>query len=397
MGGGPATIDIWDLKPGQTTGGEFRPIATSAQGVQISEHMPRTAEQMRHLAIVRSLTTTEGDHARGTSLMHSGYTPNPAIAFPSIGSVVSLEAPKLQGYQEVSLPAYISIGGGRGAEGPGFLGMNYSPFTVQNPGTPPENIRPPSGLGSGELEQMERIRRRQRLFYDLEDSFMQSRAPSRTWTLGQGPQSQEFADASKAHGDIYKKGFSLVASKEGKVFDLKSEPARLQESYGNNNFGRAALLARRLVEAGVSAVELNLGGWDTHNQTFNAHSTRLQPTLDRAMGSLVKDLVDRGMWRNTVVLWMGEFGRTPRINQNNGRDHWARCWSVVVGGGAIRGGQAYGTTDAKGENVATNPVRVADLFATVYRGLGIDPATQQRDGLGRPLAIAEGKPLAALV
>src|SRR4051794_36011039 len=165
MGGGPATIDIWDLKPGRPTGGEFRPINTSAQGVQISEHMPRTAEQFRHLVAIRSLTTTEGDHMRGTTLMHTGYTPNPAIAFPSIGSVVSLEAPKLRGYQDISLPNYISIQGGRGAEGPGFLGMNYAPFTVQNPGTPPENIRPPSGLGNGEVEQEERIRRRQRLFY----------------------------------------------------------------------------------------------------------------------------------------------------------------------------------------------------------------------------------------
>jgi hypothetical protein len=359
--------------------------------------MPRTAEQFRNLVAIRSLTTTEGDHNRGTSLMHSAYTPNPAIAFPSIGSVVSLEAPKLQGYQDISLPTYISVGGGRGAEGPGFLGMNFAPFTVQNPGTPPENIRPPSGVGNGELEQSERIRRRQRLFYDLEDQFMQSRVPH--LDINNPKERSRFADASKAHADIYKKGFSLVASKDGNVFDLKGEPARLQEDYGNNGFGRSALLARRLVESGVSAVEINLGGWDTHNQTFNAHSTRLQPTLDRAMGTLVRDLVQRGMWQNTVVLWMGEFGRTPRINQNNGRDHWARCWSVVVGGGAIRGGQAYGTTDANGESVASNPVTVQQLFATVYRGLGIDPATQIRDPIGRPFGISGlngGQPIAAL-
>ncbi len=384
MGGGPATIDIWDLKPGRNTGGEFRPINTTAQGVQISEHMPRTAEQFRNLVAIRSLTTTEGDHNRGTQLMHTAYTPNPAIAFPSIGAVVSLEGPKLRGYQDISLPTYITIQGGRGAEGPGFLGMNYAPFTVQNPGTPPENIRPPSGLGAGETEQMERIRRRQRLFYDLEDGFMDGRVPH----LQDPKDRAKFADPSKAHADIYKKGFSLVASREGKVFDLNAEPARLKEEYGNNNFGRAALLARRLVESGVSAVELSLGGWDTHNQTFNAHSTRLQPTLDRAMGTLVRDLVDRGMWQNTVVLWMGEFGRTPRINQNNGRDHWARCWSVVIGGGALRGGQAYGSTDADGMAVATNPVRVQDLFATVYRALGIDPSTQVRDPIGRPFNIS---------
>jgi hypothetical protein len=403
MGGGPATIDIWDLKPGRPTGGEFREINTTAQGVRISEHMPRVAQQMRHLAIIRSLTTTEGDHNRGTTLMHTSHTPNPAIAFPSLGSVAALEIPKLPGYQDISLPAYISVGGGRGAEGPGFLGMNYAPFTVQNAGTPPENIRAPAGLGNTELEQMERIRRRQRLFYDLEDQFMTGRAPH----LQTEKERARFADASKAHGDIYRKGFSLVASKEGKVFDLKGEPARLQDDYGRTNFGRAALLARRLVEAGVSAVEISLGGWDTHNQTFAAHAgggnrMGLQPTLDRAMGTLVRDLVDRGMWRNTVLVWMGEFGRTPRINQNAGRDHWARCWSVVVGGGAIRGGQAYGATDRDGLAVDRDPVAVGDLFATLYRALGIDPATQVRDPIGRPFAIAAplpsraARPIAAL-
>ncbi len=396
MGGGPATIDIWDLKPNRTTGGEFRPIQTSAPGVMISEHMPRTAQQMDKLAIIRSLTTTEGDHNRGTQLMHTAYTPNPAIQFPSMGAVAAMEVPKLPGYQDISLPNYISVGGGRGAEGPGFLGMNYAPFTVQNAGSPPENIRPPSGLGGNSLEQEERLRRRQRLFYDLEDQFMVGRAPH----LQTEKERARFADASKAHQDIYRKGFSLTVSKEGKVFDLKGEPARLQEDYGNNNFGRAALLARRLVAAGVSAVEISLGGWDTHNQNFNALSTRLLPTLDRAMGTLVRDLSERGMWRNTVLLWMGEFGRTPRINQNAGRDHWARCWSVVVGGGAIRGGQVIGATDADGLAVAENstPVRVGDLFATVYRALGIDPATQVRDPIGRPFNISgeNGRAIQAL-
>lgn len=385
MGGGPATIDIWDLKPGRPTGGEFRPIATSASGVQISEHMPITARQMHNLAIIRSLTTTEGDHNRGRQLMHTSWTPNPAIAFPSLGSVAALEIPKLQGYRDISLPNYIAVGGA--ADGPGFLGMNYAPFTVQNPGTPPENIRPPQSLGSNQLETEDRIRRRQRLFYTLEDGFMNGRVPH----LAEKDR-KKFADASKAHMEIYNKGFSLVASKEGKVFDLRGENQNLITEYGNNNFGRSALMARRLVESGVSAVEISLGGWDTHNANFNALATRQLPTLDRAMGTLVRDLVDRGMWRNTVLVWMGEFARTPRINQNAGRDHWSRSWSVVVGGGAIRGGQAYGTTDADGTSVATNPVRVGDLFATIYRGLGIDPNTQVRDNIGRPFAIAGPNP-----
>jgi len=399
MGGGPASIDIWDLKPGAATGGPFREIETTAPGVRISQYMPKVAQQMRHLAIIRSLQTSEGDHNRGRQLMHTSYTPNPAIAFPSLGSIAAHEIPKLSGYADITLPNYIAVGGA--ADGPGFLGMNYAPFTVQNPGTPPENIRAPGSLGQGaDLE--DRVRRRQRLFYEVEDGFMFGRVPH--MTNPNAPlaerlaQRARFADASKAHRDIYYKGFSLVASKEGKVFDLKDEKPKTLENYGNNNFGRSAVMARRLVEAGVSAVEINLGGWDTHNQTFDAHSTRLQPTLDNAMGSLVADLVDRGMWQNTVLVWMGEFGRTPRINQNNGRDHWARSWSIVVGGGAIRGGQAYGATTADGMDVARDRVNVGDVFASIYRGLGIDPANQVRDAIGRPFAIAGlgGRPINAL-
>src|SRR5581483_8022410 len=392
MGGGPATIDIWDLKPGRPTGGPFREINTRAQGVKISEHMPKTAEVFNNLVAIRSLTTTEGDHMRGRQLMHTSYTPNPAIAFPSLGAVAAHEIPKLAGYKEISLPNYVSVGGP--GEGPGFLGMNYSAFTVQNPGTPPQNIRPPQDLGSGA---------------ELEDQFMYERAPHLTAGIASTSENRaqreaeraKFSDGSKAHRDIYYKGFSLVASKEGQVFDLKGESAKTIEAYttrNNQNFGRAALMARRLVEAGVSAVEITLGGWDTHNQTFDAHATRLQPALDAGMSSFVKDLVDRGRWKDTVLVWMGEFARTPRINQNAGRDHWARCWSIVVGGGAIKGGQAYGSTDEDGMAVKDNPVKIGDVFATIYRALGIDPSTQVRDAIGRPFAIAGGggRPIEAL-
>jgi Protein of unknown function (DUF1501) len=405
MQGGPATIDIWDLKPGRPTGGPFREINTSAQGVRISEHMPRVADQFRHLVAIRSLQTTEGDHNRGTQVMHTSYTPNPAIAFPSLGSVAAYEVPKLAGYDPISLPNYITVGGGP-MIGPGFLGMNYSAFSVQNPGTPPENIRAPQSLGSGpELE--DRIQRRRRLFYELEDQFMFSRVPHIAANMAYTSQSERdaklrergrFADASKAHRDVYYKGFSLVASSEGKVFDLKDETPKTMEDYGNNQFGRSAIMARRLVEAGVSAVEISLGGWDTHQNNFDQLSTQRLPTLDRAMGSLVRDLDQRGRLRNTVIVWMGDFGRTPRINQNVGRDHWPQCWSVVVGGGLIRGGQAYGATDQDGMSVARDRVNVGDVFATIYRGLGIDPTNQVRDAIGRPFAIAgmNGRPINAL-
>jgi hypothetical protein len=389
MGGGPPTIDIWDLKPGTATGGEFKPIKTSAKGVEICEHMPRVAEQMKHLAIVRSLVTNEGDHNRGRTLMHTAYTPNPAIQFPSMGAVASHQIPK-----DISLPTYISVGGN--ADGPGFLGMNYAPFTVQNPGAPPANIQAPQYLGNSDIEKIERVRRRQRLFYELEDNFIDSRVPHLS-----EKERGKVSDASKAHSLIYKKGFNLVASKEGKVFDLRSEKAATVNEYGGqmSGFGKSCLLARRLVEAGVTAVEVNLGGWDLHANVFNTLKDQRLPVLDKAMGALVKDLVARGMWKNTVLVWMGEFGRTPRINQNVGRDHWARCWSVVIGGGAIKGGQAYGATDKDGTSVASDACSVGDVFATVYKALGIDPSTQIRDSIGRPFSISgeNGKPISALV
>jgi hypothetical protein len=393
MGGGPATIDIWDLKPGRPTGGEFRAVDTTASGVQICEHMTRTKEVMRHLAIIRSLSTDEGDHNRGTTLMHTGVRPNPALQFPSIGAVVSQQVPQLPGYHVNSLPAYISVGGGRMAEGPGFLGMNFAPFTVQNPGSPPENLQARNLAGSA-LEKTQRVRRRERFFYDLERNFMGAQAEH----LDTTQERAKLADASKAHREIYDKAFSLVASTEGDVFSFKGEPPRVMESYGNSQFGRSALLARRLVEAGVTAVEIGMGGWDTHGQNFQALRTRQLPPMDQGMGALVKDLVDRGMWQNTVVLWMGDFGRTPRINQNAGRDHWPRCWSVVVGGGAIRGGQAYGSTNEDGTDIDSNRVRISDVFATVYRALGIDPTTQIRDTIGRPFNISgdNGRPIAGL-
>jgi Protein of unknown function (DUF1501) len=390
MGGGPPTIDIWDLKPGTPTGGEFKTIKTSARGVEISEHMPKTATQMKHLAIIRSLVTNEGDHMRGRILMHTGWTPSPAIQYPSLGALTSQQIPK-----DIALPNYISIGGA--ADGPGFLGMNYAPFTVQNPGAPPANIRPPDGLGGGYIEQMERVQRRRRLFHTLEDDFINSRVPHLS-----AKERAKYADAATAHSEIYKKGFNLVAAKGGDVFSFRNEKPNLIAEYGGqqSGFGKACLLARRLVQAGVSAVEVDLGGWDLHANVFNTLKTQRLPVLDKAMAALVKDLVQRGMWKDTVLLWMGEFGRTPRINQNTGRDHWARCWSVVVGGGAIKGGQVFGATDKNGTSVARDAVGVSDVFATVFQALGVDPKKEIRDPNGRPIKITgEGesaKPIKAL-
>jgi hypothetical protein len=389
MGGGPSHMDLWDLKPTSQNGGEFKPIKTSASGVEISEILPKTAAVFKNLSVVRSLVTNEGSHERGTTLMNTGRPPSPVVQFPAMGAVASQQLAA----KELALPGFIGVGGTAQRVGPGFLGMMYAPFTVQNPGQPPANIKAP-GLGDEQMT-MERLRRRQRLFYGVEDPFNQSAFPH----LRKDADREAAGSAAQAHAAIYKKAFDLTVSPLRTVFEISKEPKSVIDSYGGmaNRFGMGCLLARKLVEKGVSCVEVDLGGWDNHGNIFPTLRNNLGKRLDEGMGGLVKDLVDRGMWKNTVVLWMGEFGRTPRINQNAGRDHWARSWSVVVGGGAIKGGQAYGATDKDGIDVAKDPCSIGDLFATVYKGLGIDPATKVRDNLGRPLELADGKPLKGLV
>jgi hypothetical protein len=390
MGGGPSHMDLWDLKPGAQTGGEFKTIKTSAPGVEISEVLPTIASQFKHLVAVRSLVTNEGSHERGTVLMNTGRMPSPVVQYPALGAQASsLLTPK-----DLPLPGFIGVGGTAQRIGPGFLGMMNAPFTVQNAGQPPENIKAPASLGS-ETETMERLRRRQRLFYSVEDTFAENSFPHM-----RKPEDREAAgSAAQAHTSIYKKAFDLTVSPLRTVFEVSTEPASVIEAYGGrtNNFGMGCLLARKLVEKNVTCVEIDLGGWDNHANIFNTIRTGNGPRLDKGMGNLVKELVERDKWKDTVVMWMGDFGRTPKINQNGGRDHWARCWSVVIGGGAIKGGQAYGSTSSDGMDIKDKPCTIGDLFATVYKGLGLDPTSQVRDNLGRPMAIADGKPLEGVV
>jgi hypothetical protein len=401
MGGGPSHMDLWDLKPGQPTGGDFKPIKTAVSGIEISDILPTVAAQFKHLSIIRSLQSNEGSHERGTTLMNTGRMPSPVVQYPHVGAI----AGSLLAAKELALPAFIGVGGIAQRIGPGFLGMTNAPFTVQNPGQPPQNIRPPESLGR-DLEQTERVRRRQRLFYAVEDRFNQTQFPHLAKATETPESEKKFEDdlrslnsAGQAHADVYKKAFDLTVSPLRTIFEVRNEPKKVLDEYGGerNPFGMGCLLARRLVEKGVSCVEVDLGGWDNHANVTNAIKNGNGPRLDKGMGTLVKDLVDRGMWKNTVLVWMGEFGRTPRINQNAGRDHWGRCWSVVVGGGAIKGGQVYGSTTEDGTDVKDNKVTVGDLFATLYKGLGLDPSTRIRDNLGRPIPIADGEAIKALV
>ena len=381
MGGGPATIDLWDMKPGSPNGGEHRPKPTAASGVEITEHLPNVAKQFKNLSIIRSLSTREGDHARGTFLMNSGRSPSPLLDYPSIGSVLSYyQGMDVEAMKNADLPAFISVAGGP-AGSPGFLGMKYAPFQVQNPGTLPENVSPPNGVSEAQMA------RRAAIFSKLEGGFT----------------TNVQLDAARAHKEVYEKALSLVVSSRKEVFNLEKDvdgkaiPMSLKEEYGAagqgaNNFGRGCLLARKLVEAGTACVEVSLGGWDMHAGIFNALSTRTLPTLDKAMGALTRDLKDRGKLQDTVIVWMGDFGRTPKINQNGGRDHYPRAWSVVVGGGNIKGGIAYGATDKDGTEATENKADILDLYATLYKGLGIDPTPETnasvRDNLGRPYYVA---------
>ncbi len=389
MGGGPATIDIWDMKPGHANGGEHKPKETAASGVQISEHKPQTAKQFKNLSIIRSLNSKEGDHDRGTRMMNTGRAPNPLLDFPSIGSVLAYyQAMDIEAMKNADLPASISVGGPRG--GAGFLGMKYAPFNVQNPGTPPENIAAPAGIDEG------RMARRAALFNRVEGSF------STGMPVDSKTGKPMVLDAAQAHKEVYEKALNLVVSTRKDVFSLDKEidgkpiDPKLKEEYGNDQFGRSALLARKLVEAGTAAVQITLGGWDLHANTHMTLAQQRLPVLDKAMGTLVKDLEQRGKLKDTVIVWMGDFGRTPRINQNAGRDHWSRCWSVVLGGGNIKGGVAYGATDKDGTSVSENETSVLELFGTLYKGLGIDPTPETnasvRDNLGRPYYIAGDKP-----
>lgn len=360
MGGGPPTIDIWDLKPGSKNGGEFKPIDTAAPGVQIGELMPETAKVFGDLSIVRSMSTREADHGRGRYYMTTSYVPNPTVTHPTFGSVVSYELGTKR--KELEIPAFVSIGGGGGS--PGFLGMSHAAFSVGTDG----RIRD-ADMGTSE----DRLQQRLSMLGVIEDSFISSKR-------GESPQ---------AHKEVYQSAVNLMTSKQMEAFKVDQESPEMIQKYGATGFGRGLLMARRLVSTGVPFVEVNLGGWDLHNGVFAAQRTMLPP-MDQAIAALTSDLKDRGMLDDTVLVWMGEFGRTPRINQNVGRDHWAASWSVMVGGGGLKNGQAVGATDADGLSVVGKSYLPGDIWATVSHALGIPLDTVHTSKRGRPMRLAGG-------
>lgn len=368
MNGGPSHIDTWDPKPGAPTGGPFKAIKTRAPAIQLSQHLPEVAAQAHHLAIVRSMSSKEGNHQRARQLLHTGYTPNPTADHPSIGAWVARDRDD----PTFDLPRFVSIGGP--SADAGFLGVEYGPFVVQRASVPPENV------AYARVVTKDRFDRRAAALAALEGDFSASTRDPRI----------------KERDAVYSKAVRLMRSPRLGAFDLASEPAAAALEYGDSEFGRGCLLARRLVESGVSFVEIMLDGWDTHQDNFG-RVERLLGVLDPAMATLVGDLEKRRLLDSTLVVCLGDFGRTPTINPNEGRDHYPQAWSAVLAGGGIRGGLVVGETDALGAKVA-EPTSVADLFATIATTLGLDPAMTLRTRAGRPISITDaGRPIAKLL
>jgi hypothetical protein len=377
FGGGYPAIDFWEDKDGHPNMGETKSATTAVSGIRINRLLPKIGSQMKNASIIRTLKSTEGDHQRGTRVMFTGLPINPLVEQPHLGSKVAWYYRDNEG----ELPAFITVGGGGGV-GPGFLGQKFGPLPIAQPGRPPENAAIPASLGA------DRMTRRGDLFSRLEGGFQKSTGSER--------------DAAKAHQEVYEKALSLVISKNKDVFalekDVDGKPIKLKSEYGTGNFGQGCLLARKLTEAGAACVEVNTGGWDMHNGIFPALERRL-PEIDTGIGTLLKDLSERGRLQDTVVVTLSEFGRTIRVNNNAGRDHNPGLWSVLIAGGNIVGGQVYGKTSEGADSIVENPVSTGDLFATIYAALGFDRDAQIRDNLGRPSPLAgdKAKPVSALL
>ena len=362
MDGGPSHKDTFDLKPGTANSGPYTPIGTSVPGIQISEYFPQFAPLMKHAAILRGMSTGEGAHGRAKYNMHTGYREGQGgVVYPSLGSITAKEL----GREEFPLPNFVSVG--NRTYGAGFIGTRYQPLVVNDPTRGVENLKP---LVAGSA-----FDGRVDLLDQMEKAF------NREYKAG----------AAKAHRTTYERAVTLMKSKEAKAFDLSLEPAASRKSYGATRFGEGCLLARRLIETGVSFVEVNLGGWDTHQDNFDRVKS-LSGTVDPALSSLVSDLKQRGLLDETLVIWMGEFGRTPKINTRGakpGRDHYPRAWSTVLVGGGIKGGQVVGKTDKEGAAVVDRPINALDFMATVCTALGIDHTKQNTTPNNRPVRIVD--------
>jgi hypothetical protein len=383
MQGGPSHVDTFDPKPDAPVEirGEFGTIPTTLPGVCLVEHLPRLAKQTDKFSIIRGHNPQNGSHGMADHLMMSGHKFNPSLPFPCYGSVVAKE----RGYRDgmfpfVQLGRYIDrrFNGGIG----GFLGDEYNPFEVlDDPNARGFKVRDLSVAGDAERTRLER---RYTMLAELDRHQKHI---------------EETAPVVKARDTFYEKAHSLISSPAAKkAFDLNLEADKTRDNYGRHTFGQSCLLARRLIEAGVHFVTVTSGGWDTHQNNFKSLKDRLLPQLDQGYAALLQDLHDRGLLESTLVVWFGDFGRTPKINPSAGRDHWASAGVACMGGGGVKTGEVVGATNQLGEFVVDNPVTPQDLAATIYHALGIPLHTYYRSQEGRPVELVpEGKPIPQLV
>ncbi|MFM8272407.1 MAG: DUF1501 domain-containing protein [Gemmata sp.] len=362
LDGGMSQLESWDPKPNTPFGGPFRPIKTTVPGIQISELLPQCAKQMKHLALVRSVSTQDNSHSAGVDRIQRGDPKNRGVTYPFLGSAVA----KLVGPGDSGLPPYIWVkpmSGGFIPKDAGFLGPKYGALALGD-GKPPENLLRPKEITADEDDERNALRKL------LDKSYSAPRRPELT----------------EANSYAYQMAAQL--QKQIELFDLSKLPQKDQDRYGSHDLGRHMLLARRLLEAGVTFVKVTSYGWDTHGDHFNGAAS-LHPKFDKPFAAILEDLADRGMLDNVLVIACAEFGRTPRINGHIGRDHWPEAWSVAMAGRGIKkGGVVAGRTNEKGTDVATDPVDIGGLFHTWFRALGIDPTDVQYGNAGQPLPIA---------
>jgi hypothetical protein len=379
--GGQSHLDTWDLKPENSEiRGEFRPIATNLPGLQVCELMPRLARQADKYAILRHVSHTMAVHEPGQRYVRTGNRPLPSLIYPDHGSVISKELPAPRG-----IPPYVTLPVARSnglIEAAGYLGVAYRSFQVPgDPSSPTFTVRSlstPDGSATGRTE------RRFSFMNRLDQGLRQADAAS-----------QELEGMDR----FYQRAFDVLQSAAfRRAFELDRESSQLRDRYGRTAFGQACLLARRLVEAGVRFVEIDFGSWDTHLNNFSFMRNTLVPPWDQGLAALLEDLSGRGMLDSTFVWSTGEFGRTPTINNNAGRDHWARANSMLVAGGGIRAGQVIGRTDASGAEPVGNACSPDDVAASFYRAMGIDHHTEYHTSDGRPvLLVRNGRPIRELI
>jgi len=371
MQGGPSQFETFDPKPEHANGMSTKAIETAVPGIRIAEGWEKTAAMMKDIALVRSMTSKEGNHQRATYAVHTGYVPTGTVKHPSFGSLCAAEL----GDPNFDLPQIVAVGNqGIAGAGAGFLGVQYEPFLVEDAQEMPTNVE--SAVATA------RFNRRLAVLEKLEKA-------------GFGKSSG--AGRVKEHQALYKQTAGMVLSPRVRAFDLEEEASEVRDAYGRNAFGQGCLLARRLVEQGVTFVEVRSNGWDMH-RGLKETMARNSSQVDMGMATLIHDLKQRNMLDTTLVVWMGEFGRTPKVNPNAGRDHYPRAFNVAVAGGGIKGGQVIGATSKDGTEVVESPASIQDLLRTFCATLKINASKENISPQGRPLKIVDGgKPIQGLL